>query len=101
MVNSLEDFLSNRKQRIILNGQCLSWANIHAGVPQVSLLFLIYINDLSSVIKNKCKLFADDKSSFSVVYVIDTSQNDLFLYRKDPFWNLCFFNIYQRFIKLY
>ena len=81
MINILEDFLSNRKQRVVLNGQCSSWADIHAGVAQGSifelLLFFIYINDLLNDIKSKCKLFADDTSLFSVVQDIDTSENDL------------------------
>ena len=68
MINILEDFLSDRKQRVVLNGQCSPWADIHAGVPQGSilgpLLFFIYINDLSSDTKSKCKLFADDTSLF-------------------------------------
>ena len=55
MINILEDFLSNRKQRIVLNGPCLSWVDIRAGVPLRSilgpLLFLIYNNDLSNDIK--------------------------------------------------
>ena len=44
-------FLDRRKQRVLLNGQCSSWDFINAGVPQgsilVSLLFLIYVNDLT------------------------------------------------------
>ena len=52
MINILKDFLSERKQRVLLNGQCSSCADIHAGVSQGSilglLLFLIYINDLSN-----------------------------------------------------
>ena len=44
----LSDFLSNRKQNIVLNRQNSSWTNVHAGVPQGSiltpLLFLININ---------------------------------------------------------
>ena len=59
MINILKDFLSDRKQRVVLNGQCLSWFNIRAGVRQGcilgSLLFLIYINDLSNDLKSKTK----------------------------------------------
>ena len=81
IINILEDFLSDRKQRVVLNGQCLSWADIRAAVPQGSilgpLLFLIYINDLSNYIKSKCKLFADDASLLPVVHGIDTSANNL------------------------
>ena len=80
MINILEDFLSNRKQRVILNDQYLFWADIRAGVPWGSilgpLLLSVYINDLSNDLKNKCRLFADETSLFSVVHDIDTSTYD-------------------------
>ena len=43
LLNLIIDFLSNRKQRVVLNGKYSSWANIEAGVPQGSILgpFLI------------------------------------------------------------
>ena len=51
-INILENFLSDRKQRVVLNSQYLSWAYIRAGVPEGSisgpLLFLIYISNLSN-----------------------------------------------------
>ena len=67
----LTDFLSNRKQNIVLNGQHSSWTEIKAWVPQVSilgpLLFLVYVNDLTENLHSNPKLFADDTSLFSTV----------------------------------
>ena len=82
LLNLLEDFLKERKQRIVLNGQVSTWKNINAGVPQGSilgpLLFLVYINDLTEGLTTNVKLFADDTSLFSVVHDTQTSAaNDL------------------------
>ena len=81
LLETLTDFLKDRKQRVVLNGQNSSWANIEAGVPQGSilgpLLFLIYINDLPDNLSTNVKLFADDTSLFSVVHDIATSSCDL------------------------
>ena len=81
-----EEFLKDRKQRVVLNGQCLSCPDIHTGVvPQGSilgpLLFFVYINDLSNDVKSKCKLFADDTSLFPVVHDI-LQQILIMIYRK-------------------
>ena len=77
LLNIFEDFLRNRKQRVVLNGQTSNWENIHRGVSQGSilgpLLFLIYINDLTENLSSNPKLFADDTSLFSVVRDLNTS----------------------------
>ena len=65
----IDSFLSDRFQRVLLNGQNSKWLQIKAGVPQgsvlVPLLFLVYIDDLPEGLN--VKLFADDTSVFLVV----------------------------------
>ena len=68
----MQSFLSNRKQRTVLNGKTSGGGAIEAGVPQGSILgplfFLIYINDVTDGLKCNVKLFADDTSIFTVVH---------------------------------
>ena len=77
----MENYFDNRKQRVILDGQCSSWKIIFSDVPQGSvlgpLLFLIYINNLANSLNSICKIFADDKSIFSKAFDKDKSQRDL------------------------
>ena len=79
LLNLISNFLSDRKQRVVLNGIESEWENIYSGVPQGSvlgpLLFLIYINDLTDNIKSKIKLFADDSSLFLKVKDIEEAQS--------------------------
>ena len=52
---------------MILNGKSSKWSLVEAGVPQVPLLFLVYINDLPQGLRCNVKLFADDASFFSII----------------------------------
>ena len=68
LLQTLTDFLKDRKQRVVLNGKNSSWTNVEVGVPQGSiqgpLLFLIYICDLPDNLLTNVKVFADDTSLF-------------------------------------
>ena len=59
-------FLSERLQRVVLNGQASEWRKVLAGVPQCSILgpvlFLIFINDIPSNLECNVKIFVDDTS---------------------------------------
>ena len=69
LLNISEDVLRNRKQSVVLNGHRSNWENIHAGVPQGSILgpLLIYINNLAENLSSNPQIIAGDTSSFSVV----------------------------------
>ena len=81
LLSTLTDFLKLRKQRVVLNGQLSSCSNIETGIPQGSilgsLLFLIYINDLSDSLTTNVRIFADNVSLFSVVDNISLSATTL------------------------
>jgi len=66
-----ENWLSNRKQRVVLNGHCSGWIAVVSGVPQGSvlgpLLFLIFINDIDELLISKMYKFADDIKIFHAV----------------------------------
>ena len=81
LLRLIKDFLSNRKQRVVLNGQCFSWMDVQAGVHQGSilgpLLFLIYIDDVPDNLVSNPKLFADDTSLFSTVTDPNVTANQI------------------------
>ena len=83
MINILTSFLSDREQRVTIDGQFSEWTSIDAGVPQGSILgpilFLVYINDLVDVVNSNIKIFADDTFIYRIMCQFSTEllTNDL------------------------
>ena len=81
--NWIKNFLSNRVQSVVVEGESSTSAAVLSGVPQGTvlgpLLFLIYINDLPDELQSKCRLFADD----CLVYKEITSSADIDILKED------------------
>ena len=76
LLKLLQNYLENRKQSTMTNGYTSKSKNIICGIPQGStvgpLLFILYINDISSVLKHcKYQLYADD----TVLYISGQVEN--------------------------
>ena len=62
--------------KLLCFSQNLSWTNVHDGVWEAfilgALFCLVYVNDLSDNLISNAKLFADDKTLFSVIHDANT-----------------------------
>ena len=77
-------YLSDRRQRVTLNGKASRWTSVLSGTPEGSLLapilFSLFINDLPAELYSECLLYADDAKIFrKIITPIDamTLQQDL------------------------
>ena len=99
----LGDFLCDRSMKVVVHNFSSHNVNVSSGVPQGSvigpLLFLIYINHVTSGLRSKFVLFADDLKLYLALpldksYALDASfilQNDVaMLHRRSESWGLSF-----------
>ncbi len=77
----IEQWLTDRRQRVVLNGSNSSWKEVTSGVPQGSVLgpclFIIFINDIDTAVDavTIIKKFADDTKTGSVVDTVEQCAN--------------------------
>ena len=65
----IQSYLSNRSQRVVLDGKYSDWLPVLSGVPEGSILgpilFSCYVADLPNNISNACLSYADDVKIFN------------------------------------
>ena len=92
------EWLTDRQQRVVLNGAKSDWSHVKSGVPQGSvlgpILFTIYINDIDCNITSNLLKFADDTKLYRKITSIDDAdaiQNDLrTMYKWSVDWQMLF-----------
>lgn len=70
----IEDFLTGRTQRVLVNGKESSWCDITSGIPQGSVLgpvlFVLFINDLPDDLDGSVKIYADDTKIYRQILTL-------------------------------
>ena len=71
-INSwIHNFLTGRKQAVIVDGASSETVHVESGVPQGSVLgptlFLLYINDLPERLSSTARLFANDTACHKTI----------------------------------
>ena len=80
LIDWIEQMLTDRRQRVVVDGEVSNWKTVLRGVPQGSvlgplLLFLIYINDLDDNITSNVLKFVDDTKVFRKVNTVGDKQH--------------------------
>ena len=78
IINWIEQWLKDRRQRVVVHGEVSSWKPVFSGVPQGSvlgpILFLIYKHYLEEGETGNILKFADDTKLFRKVKEIGDKQ---------------------------
>jgi len=72
----IQNFLSDRTQAVVVDGETSNFISVEPGVPQISVvgpnLFLFCINDMQQGLSSTVRLFADD----TIAYLTISSDTD-------------------------
>ena len=83
IISWIESFVHNRKQAVQISGTKSKWTVVKSGVPQGSilgpLLFLLFINDIPSLVNSNVMLFADDTKIWRKIQ----DENDILILQQD------------------
>ena len=80
LFNWITNFLSDRSQQVVLNNKQSNTRNVVSGIPQetvLTLLFLIYTNDLPTSVISKVGLYADGVILYSNISSMEVHDLDL------------------------
>ena len=87
-LNIIVEFLTGRRQRVVVDGQCSDYRNVifcvHQGSVLGTLLFILYASDMWSGLENRLVAYADDATLFASVpsphmmsFIADSLNKDL------------------------
>ena len=71
LLSWIQDFLSQRVQRVTVDGCYSEWTEVISGIPQGSVLgptlFVMFVNDIPDITTSHTQLYADDAKVYSPI----------------------------------
>ena len=91
-INWIEQWLNDRRQRVVVDGDVSSWKPVLSGVPQGSvlghILFLVYINDLEEGVTSKILKFAMTLNCLEKLRKLEINKNDISATEREEMTNM-------------